>query len=43
MDCVKNGKVVVEIEGWVEEMVKDIDAYFKANPDGKIYKTMEIE
>ena len=31
-----------EPEGWIEEMVKDIDAMFKKYPDMKLYKTMEI-
>jgi len=31
-----------EPEGWIEEMKEDIDAYFKKNPNGRIYKVMEI-
>ncbi len=42
-NCVDyNGKVIVEIPGWIEEMKKDIDAYFKATPKGGFYKTMDI-
>ena len=31
-----------EPEGWIKEMVADIDAHFKKNPDVPIYKTMTI-
>ncbi len=31
-----------EPEGWIKQMIADINAYFKKCPDGIIYKVKEI-